>query len=142
MLLPPNPALFGDYELLEDSMPQFESPYSRPDYNQAYPNKKEASVQVIASVIWQLISGGFLRPYRTQVIGSVTAISAIALWAVGDISFTVALGFALGGLSFLTVALKIHALAKALGVDVKLGTGFTLPQLPPPVVEGAPKPLK
>ena len=33
-----------------------------------------------------LITGGFAKGHRTQVLGVTTALSAIALWAVGDMS--------------------------------------------------------
>jgi len=33
-----------------------------------------------------LISGGFAKGYRTQVLGVTTGLSAVALWAVGDMS--------------------------------------------------------
>ena len=33
-----------------------------------------------------LISGGFGKGYRTQVLGVTTALSAVALWVVGDMS--------------------------------------------------------
>jgi hypothetical protein len=35
-----------------------------------------------------LITGGFARGYRTQILGLSTAISAIAMWAVGDATLT------------------------------------------------------
>jgi hypothetical protein len=35
------------------------------------------------SLTW-LITGGFAKGYRTQVLGLVTALSALASWAVGD----------------------------------------------------------
>jgi hypothetical protein len=47
-----------------------------------------------------LISGGFAKGYRTQVLGVTTALSAVALWAVGDMSLANLLGnlpIALGG---------------------------------------------
>ena len=39
-----------------------------------------------------LISGGFAKGYRTQVLGVTTALSAVALWAVGDMSLADLLG--------------------------------------------------
>jgi hypothetical protein len=39
-----------------------------------------------------LITGGFAKGRRTQVLGVTTALSAIALWAVGDMSFADLLG--------------------------------------------------
>lgn len=34
-----------------------------------------------------LLAGGFLRPYRTQVLGVMTALGAVMSFAVGDVSF-------------------------------------------------------
>jgi hypothetical protein len=39
-----------------------------------------------------LITGGFAKGRRTQVLGVTTALSAIALWAVGDMSLADLLG--------------------------------------------------
>lgn len=33
-----------------------------------------------------LITGGFAKGYRTQILGFTTALSALAMWAVGDAS--------------------------------------------------------
>ena len=49
----------------------------------------------------RLVSGGFAKGYRTQVLGVTTALSAVALWAVGDMSLADLLGklpIVLGGL--------------------------------------------
>lgn len=35
------------------------------------------------SVVW-LVAGGFAKGYRTQILGLITALSAVASWAVGD----------------------------------------------------------
>ena len=35
------------------------------------------------SIAW-LLTGGFARGYRTQILGLITALSALASWAVGD----------------------------------------------------------
>ena len=35
------------------------------------------------SIAW-LLTGGFARGYRTQILGLITALSALANWAVGD----------------------------------------------------------
>lgn len=35
------------------------------------------------NVAW-LLTGGFAKGYRTQILGLVTALSALASWAVGD----------------------------------------------------------
>jgi hypothetical protein len=38
-----------------------------------------------------LLTGGFAKGYRTQILGLTTAISTIALWAVGDTTLTASL---------------------------------------------------
>lgn len=35
------------------------------------------------SIAW-LFTGGFAKGYRTQILGLITALSAVASWAVGD----------------------------------------------------------
>jgi hypothetical protein len=35
-----------------------------------------------------LLTGGFAKGYRTQILGLTTALSTIALWAVGDTTLT------------------------------------------------------
>ena len=35
-----------------------------------------------------LITGGFAKGYRTQILGLSAALSAVAMWAVGDMSLT------------------------------------------------------
>jgi len=35
-----------------------------------------------------LLTGGFAKGYRTQILGLITAISTIALWAVGHTTLT------------------------------------------------------
>ena len=65
-----------------------------------------------------LISGGFAKGYRTQVLGVTTALSAVALWAVGDMSLANLLGnlpIALGGLGLAALGAKVD--------DAKKGGG-------------------
>ncbi len=57
-----------------------------------------------------LITGGFAKGHRTQVLGVTTALSAIALWAVGDMSLAGLLGklpIALGGLGLAALGAKV-----------------------------------
>lgn len=57
-----------------------------------------------------LITGGFARGYRTQILGLSTAISAIALWAVGDATLSDLLAKApaiLGGLGLAALGAKV-----------------------------------
>ncbi len=61
------------------------------------------------SLTW-LITGGFAKGHRTQVLGVTTALSAVALWAVGDMSFADLLGklpIALGGLGLAALGAKV-----------------------------------
>jgi hypothetical protein len=37
----------------------------------------------MSNIAW-LFTGGFARGYRTQILGLITALSAVASWAVGD----------------------------------------------------------
>ena len=65
-----------------------------------------------------LISGGFAKGYRTQVLGVTTALSAVALWAVGDMSLANLLGnlpIALGGLGLVALGAKVDDAKKAGG---------------------------
>ena len=60
-----------------------------------------------------LISGGFAKGYRTQVLAS-----AVALWAVGDMSLADLLGklpIALGGLGLVALGAKVDDAKKAGG---------------------------
>ena len=57
-----------------------------------------------------LITGGFAKGRRTQVLGVTTALSAIALWAVGDMWLADLLGklpIALGGLGLAALGAKV-----------------------------------
>ena len=60
------------------------------------------------TVTW-LISGGFAKGYRTQILGITTALSTIALWAAGDMTLaelTSSLPLALGGLGLAALGAK------------------------------------
>ena len=37
----------------------------------------------MSNIAW-LFTGGFAKGYRTQILGLITALSAVASWAVGD----------------------------------------------------------
>jgi hypothetical protein len=57
-----------------------------------------------------LITGGFAKGYRTQILGVSAALSAIALWAVGDMTLAdllAKLPFALGGLGLAALGAKV-----------------------------------
>lgn len=59
-----------------------------------------------------LITGGFAKGYRTQILGVTAALSAIGLWAVGDMSFAeliAALPVMLGGLGIAALGAKVDA---------------------------------
>ena len=57
-----------------------------------------------------LITGGFAKGHRTQILGVTTALSAIGLWAVGDLSFADLIGklpIAFGGLGLAALGAKV-----------------------------------
>jgi hypothetical protein len=63
-----------------------------------------------------LFTGGFAKGYRTQILGLVTALSAIASWAVGDASLTDLIARApviFGGLGLAALGVKVNDAAKA-----------------------------
>ena len=62
-----------------------------------------------------LITGGFVKGYRTQVLGLSTALSPLAMWAVGDMSLIELIEKApviLGGLGLAALGVKVDS-AKA-----------------------------
>ncbi|MDJ0514329.1 MAG: hypothetical protein QNJ62_12890 [Methyloceanibacter sp.] len=57
-----------------------------------------------------LITGGFARGYRTQVLGVTTALSAVGLWAVGDLTLAqlvTEIPIILGGLGLAALGAKV-----------------------------------
>lgn len=59
-----------------------------------------------------LITGGFAKGYRTQILGVSTALSAVAMWAVGDTSIADLIAKApaiLGGLGLAALGAKVNA---------------------------------
>jgi hypothetical protein len=57
-----------------------------------------------------LITGGFAKGYRTQILGLGAALSAIAMWAVGDMSLVdlmTKLPALLGGLGLAALGAKV-----------------------------------
>src|SRR5438046_3195639 len=66
----------------------------------AHPERR----QRMENLAW-FLTGGFAKGHRTKVLGATTAPSAVALWAVGDMSLGDLLGklpIALGGLGLAT----------------------------------------
>ena len=58
-----------------------------------------------------LITGGFAKGYRTQILGITTALSTIALWAVGDTSLADLVAQApviFGGLGLAALGAKVN----------------------------------
>jgi hypothetical protein len=101
---PPHPALFGDYTLLE----------AGEDNILARSTEME--------VVTYLLTGGFLKGYRTQVLGATAALSAVALWAVGDTTLMDLINKApviLGGLGLTALGAKANTVAKNMAVSVK-----------------------
>jgi hypothetical protein len=61
------------------------------------------------NIAW-LITGGFAKGYRTQILGLTTALSTLALWAVGDMSLSelmAKLPIILGGLGLAALGVKV-----------------------------------
>jgi hypothetical protein len=61
------------------------------------------------NIAW-LITGGFAKGYRTQILGLTAALSTIALWAVGDMTLTelmAKLPIVLGGLGLAALGVKV-----------------------------------
>jgi hypothetical protein len=57
-----------------------------------------------------LITGGFAKGYRTQILGLSTALSALAMWAVGDLSLSDLIAKApaiFGGLGLAALGAKV-----------------------------------
>jgi hypothetical protein len=71
-----------------------------------------------------LVSGGFAKGYRTPVLGVTTALSAVALWAVGDMSLADLLGklpIVLGGLGLAALGAKVDDAKRAGGSQAGKG---------------------
>lgn len=62
----------------------------------------------MTNLVW-LVTGGFLKGYRTQVLGGAAAISALAAWAVGDLSLAETIPLVLGSLGISTLGLKVNS---------------------------------
>ena len=62
------------------------------------------------NILAWLITGGFAKGYRTQVLGVSAALSTVALWAVGDMTFAdlvTKLPIVLGGLGLAALGAKV-----------------------------------
>lgn len=60
-------------------------------------------------ITW-LLTGGFAKGYRTQILGVTAALSAVGLWAAGDMTLAelvAALPVALGGLGLAALGAKV-----------------------------------
>ncbi|HEU0017761.1 MAG TPA: hypothetical protein VFQ31_05330 [Methyloceanibacter sp.] len=63
-----------------------------------------------------LITGGFAKGYRTQILGITTALSTIALWAVGDTTLADLIAKApviFGGLGLAALGAKVNDASQA-----------------------------
>ena len=61
-------------------------------------------------VAW-LVTGGFAKGYRTQLLGLITALSAVASWAVGDATLAELVTKApviFGGLGLAALGVKVN----------------------------------
>ncbi len=71
------------------------------------------------TIAW-FVTGGFAKGYRTQVLGVTAALSAIGLWAVGDMSLAepvAALPVMLGGLGLAALGAKVDEAKRSRSVD-------------------------
>jgi hypothetical protein len=65
------------------------------------------------NVAW-LFTGGFAKGYRTQILGLITALSAVASWAVGDATLAELVTKApviFGGLGLAALGVKVNETA-------------------------------
>jgi hypothetical protein len=63
------------------------------------------------NILGYVLSGGFAKGYRTQVLGVSAALSVVAMWAVGDMSLTdliAKLPVVLGGLGLAALGAKVN----------------------------------
>ena len=78
----------------------------------------------MSNVAW-LFTGGFAKGYRTQILGLVTALSAVASWAVGDATLAELVTKApviFGGLGLAALGVKVNdaAVKTLVGKPVKV----------------------
>ena len=72
-------------------------------------------------LVW-LMSGGFLKGYRTQILGVTAFVSALGLWAIGDmtmVELVQKVPVMLGGLGIAALGAKANTVAANLNVSVK-----------------------
>jgi hypothetical protein len=63
------------------------------------------------NIAW-LFTGGFAKGYRTQILGLITALSAVASWAIGDTTLADLVTKApiiFGGLGLAALGVKVDA---------------------------------
>jgi hypothetical protein len=71
-----------------------------------HPQQRRPSMNILG----YLLSGGFAKGYRTQILGVGAALSVVAMWAVGDMSLTdllAKLPVVLGGLGLAALGAKV-----------------------------------
>jgi hypothetical protein len=67
----------------------------------------------MSNIAW-IFTGGFAKGYRTQILGLVTALSAVASWAIGDTTLADLVTKApiiFGGLGLAALGVKVDAAA-------------------------------
>lgn len=77
----------------------------------------------MSNIAW-LVTGGFARGYRTQILGVTAALSAVGLWAAGDLTLSQLLSevpVILGGLGLAALGAKVDDAATRPGQDQDTG---------------------
>jgi hypothetical protein len=74
-----------------------------------FPNPQQRRPSM--NILGYILSGGFAKGYRTQILGVGAALSVVAMWAVGDMSLTdliAKLPALLGGLGLAALGAKVN----------------------------------
>jgi hypothetical protein len=98
-----------------------EAPTHRVLVTDRFPDHQQRRLPM--NILGYILSGGFAKGYRTQILGVGAAASIIAMWAVGDMSLTdliAKLPAVLGGLGLAALGAKVDdAKAQAGGKTAK-----------------------
>jgi hypothetical protein len=87
-----------------------------------FPNPQQRRPSM--NILGYLLSGGFAKGYRTQILGLGAALSVVAMWAVGDMSLTdliAKLPALLGGLGLAALGAKVDDAKTSAGSSATKG---------------------